>query len=322
VLREARQTLEFDARTRTYSGHARLQSAERVEVDLVPLRLGGHAIGLLGLAGRAMEPGALDTLAGIAAIAVERAQLLNDRRAAELARQRDELRSALLASLGHDLRTPLTAIRVAAGNLHGSWTSDAERREQSEIVLVEVERLTRLFQDILDMARIETKAVSAAREWVAPAEIVEAAVAQVERTLRRHRLAIAAESEQVVEVDPRITSAALAHLLENAALYSPEGSTIHVDAAADGGELRIAVTDEGQGVPPEDLPHLFERFYRGSAARALAAGTGMGLAITRGLLTAEGGRVWVENRPEGGARFSIAVPAASRAAVVHEDDVP
>lgn len=315
ALRDARQTLEFDARARTYSGHGRTVSADAVTVDLVPLRLGGRAIGLLGLAGRAMEPGALDTLAGIAAIAVERAQFLGERRSAELARQGDELKSALLASLGHDLRTPLTAIKVAASNLQAGWAGEAERREQSEIVLEEVERLTRLFQDILDMARIETNAVSAAREWVAPAEIVEAAVAQVERTLRRHRLAIAAESEQVVQVDPRITSAALAHLLENAALYSPDGSTIHVDANAADDELRLVVSDEGRGVSSEDAPHLFERYYRGRAARALAAGTGMGLAITRGLLAAESGRVWAENRPEGGARFSIAVPAASRAAV-------
>jgi len=253
-----------------------------VTVDLVPLRLGGRAIGLLGLAGRAMEPGALDALAGVAAIAVERAQFLSERRSAELARQGDELKSALLASLGHDLRTPLTAIKVAASNLQAGWPGEAERREQSEVVLAEVERLTRLFQDILDMARIETNAVSAAREWVAPAEIVEAAVAQVERTLRRHRLAIAAESEQVVQVDPRITSAALAHLLENAALYSPEDSTVHVDATVADDELRIVVGDEGPGLAPEDLPHVFERFYRGRAARALAAGTGMGLAITRG----------------------------------------
>ena len=189
-------------------------------------------------------------------------------------------------------------------------------------MLAEVERLSRLFQDILDMARIETNAVSAAREWVTPAEIVEAAVAQVERTLRKHRLSIAAESDRVVQVDPRITSAALAHLLENAALYSPEGSTIHVDATVADDELRIVVGDEGHGLAPEDLPHVFERFYRGRAARALAAGTGMGLAITRGLLAAEGGRVWAEHRPAGGAQFSIAVPAASRPAVVQEADVP
>jgi two-component system sensor histidine kinase KdpD len=320
VLHEARQTLEFDARARAYAGHARVTSAEGRPVDVIPLRLGGRAIGLLALSGRSLEPGTRDALAGVAAIAVERAQFLEDRRAAEFARQRDELKSALLASLGHDLRTPLTAIRVAASNLQAGWAGEAERREQSEIVLTEVERLSRLFQNILDMARIETSAVAAEREWVTPAELVEAAVAHVEQTLRRHRLAIEAESDRVVQVDPRVTSAALAHLIENAALYSPEGSTIHIDATATEDELRIAVGDEGRGIAHEDLPHLFERFYRGRSARRQSSGTGMGLAITRGLLAAQGGRVWAENAPAGGAVFSIAVPTASRAAAVQQAD--
>ena len=110
-------------------------------VRLVPLRLGTKPIGLLAAAGRGVEPGSLDALAGVAAIAIERAQFLEERKAAELARQSEELKSALLASLGHDLRTPLTAIRVAASNLQASWLTAPERREQSDLILTEVERL-------------------------------------------------------------------------------------------------------------------------------------------------------------------------------------
>ena len=98
----------------------------------MPLRLGTKPIGLLAAAGRPVEPGTLDALAGVAAIAIERAQFLDERKAAELARQSEELKSALLASLGHDLRTPLTAIRVAASNLQASWPTERERREQSD----------------------------------------------------------------------------------------------------------------------------------------------------------------------------------------------
>jgi two-component system sensor histidine kinase KdpD len=162
------------------------------------------------------------------------------------------------------------------------------------------------------MARIETNAVTAEREWVLPGEIVEAAVTQVQHTFGGRRLEISAEHDRAVQVDPRVTSAALAHLLENAAQYSPEGSTIAVDAAATPEGLSIVVRDQGPGIAEADIPHLFERFYRGREARRHSAGAGMGLAITRGLLAAEGGRVWAENRPEGGAQFSIAVPAAVR----------
>ena len=108
----------------------------------------------------------LDAVAGLAAIAIERAQFLDDRKAADLARQGEALKSALLASLGHDLRTPLTAIRVAASNLQASWPDERERREQSDLILTEVDRLTRLFQNILEMARIDAGAITEDMRWV------------------------------------------------------------------------------------------------------------------------------------------------------------
>ena len=316
ALRAAQAVIEFNARDRTYGGHREVIGPKGARVLLVPLRLGGRAIGLLASAGRAVEPGTMDALAGIVAIAVERAQFLEERKAAELARQSGELKSALFASLGHDLRTPLTAIRVAAGNLQGGWASEDERRAQSAIVLAEVERLSRLFQNILDMARIETRAVTAQREWVTPAEIVEAAALQVREATRAHQLQINADWSTAVHVDPRITSAALAHLLENAAQYSPAGTTIGVDANAGGQGLTITVRDDGPGLDAADLPHLFESFYRGREARRHSIGTGMGLAISRGMLASEDGRLWAENRPGGGAQFTIAVAAAVRPAAL------
>src|SRR5204862_2347328 len=133
-------------------------------VSLIPLRLGTKPIGVVAAAGHPLEPATFDAVAGIAAIALERAQFLDERKSAELARQSEELKSALLAALGHDLRTPLTAIRVAASNLQASWLPEPERRDQAELILVEAERLQRLFQDILDMARIDAGAVSADRQ--------------------------------------------------------------------------------------------------------------------------------------------------------------
>lgn len=245
----------------------------------------------------------------------ERTRLLQQRNEAEVLRRSAELKSALLASLSHDLKTPLTAVTLAAANLNASWLSDDQRREQAAIVVSELARLNRLFRDIVDMAKIETHAVVVESEWVQPSEIVEAAARQIAPALDRHVFRVDDDAEKVfARVDPRLTSAALAHLLENAAQYSSAGSEITITVAVSSAELRVSVRDRGPGVAPEDFDRLFDRFFRGSAAEQHRFGTGMGLAITRGLVAAAGGRVWAENAPEGGAIFTIAIPAETQPA--------
>ena len=321
ALITARARLEVDARERTYPGHSYVDARDGNGVWLVPLRFGTRPIGLLALPDDELEPGTRDAIAGVTAIAIERTQLLEERKEAEVVRRGAEVKSALLASLGHDLKTPLTAVTVAANNLNASWLTPDQRREQAEIVRLELGRLNRLFQDIVDMARIEANAVAAEPEWVQPAEIVEAAAGQVDHSLADHTLEIDAGTERaLVQLDPRLTSAALAHLLENAGQYSPPGSTITVRVTVSSDELQVSVRDQGVGIAREDLEHLFERFYRGVDAREQRFGTGMGLAITRGLLAAERGRVWAENHPEGGAIFTIAVPAESKTAAALESE--
>jgi two-component system sensor histidine kinase KdpD len=249
-----------------------------------------------------------------AAVAIERAQLSEERKAAELTRQSETLKSALLASLAHDLRTPLTAIRVAASNVQTSWLSEADRREQTEVILAEVARLNRLFHNILEMARIDAGAVAAEARWVHPSEIVDAARDQVGHSLGEHRLDVTMDSDALVNLDPRLTAAALSQLLQNAAQYAPAGSPIAVGASVSPEGLTLTVRDHGPGISAQDLPRLFERFYRGHEAGKRAPGTGMGLSIARGMLEAEGGRIRAENCPEGGARFTIEVPAQSKTA--------
>jgi len=303
----AQSSLEFDAYARTYAGH-RTTTVDDHTVRLVPLRVGTRPIGVLAASGRPVEPGTLDTLAGVVAIAIERAQLLEERKAAELTRQSEQLKTALLASLGHDLRTPLTAIRIAAGNLKAETLPREDATEQSDLILSEVERLTRLFENLLEMARIDAGAVAAEARWTHPSEIVAAARDQVEQTLQGHQFEVDIEQDVPVRLDPRLTATALAHLLENAAQYAPSGSAVGLSSRVENGSLVIQVRDHGPGIAPAELPHLFERFYRGAAARARTSGTGMGLWIGRGLLAAEQGRVWAENCDDGGARFTIAVP--------------
>jgi two-component system, OmpR family, sensor histidine kinase KdpD len=250
----------------------------------------------------------------VVAIAIERTQFLTERDAAELARQKADFAAALLATLSHDLRTPLTVVRVAVENLRDDLRPD-DRRMQAEAAITELDRLTRLFQDILEMARIDAAAIRIDRQWVAAADVVDAAIAHAGPALRGHALRVDADADTVVEIDPRLASVALSHLLENAALYSPVDREIAVSAHVDQEGLRVSVTDHGSGLDPGEIVHLFERFYRGRSAREASVGTGMGLSITRGLLAAAGGRVWAENVP-GGARFTVVVPGAIRAAAV------
>ena len=321
ALAVARAAPELEAHPRIDAGHACIEFPGGARAWLVPLRVGTRPIGLLALEGEDLEPGTRDAIAGVTAIAVERTHLLEERKEAEVVRRSAELKSALLASLGHDLKTPLTAVTVAANNLDASWLTHDQRHEQAEIVRTELRRLNRLFQDVVDMARIEIKAVAAEPEWVHPAEIVEASARQAEHALATHALEIDAVPERaLVRLDPRLTSAALAHLLENAGQYSPPGSTITVSVTLASEELRIAVRDQGGGIAPDDLEHIFERFYRGIDARQQRFGTGMGLAITRGLLAAECRRVWPENHPTGGAVFIIAIPVESQMTVALEEE--
>lgn len=244
--------------------------------------------------------------------ALERVQLVEERKQAELARQRDALTSALLASIGHDLRTPLTALRVAATNLQFEELTPADRTEQTEVVLAEVERLTRRFENILDMARIDAHAVAAERRWVHPSEIYDAACDQVSHALTRHRIDASIMDSHVVLLDPRLTAVALARVLENAARYAPEDTVIAVALRLRTEGLTITVADRGPGIAAGDLPRVFDRGYRGELKGARVSGTGMGLAIARGLLMAQDGQIEAENRHDGGTTFTITIPAEQR----------
>lgn len=309
ALAAAQTTLEFDAYSRTYAGHREVAAGDGRTIRLVPLRVGTRPIGLLAASGRPVDAGTLDALAGVVAMAIERTYLLQERAAAERTRQSEELKSALLASIGHDLRTPLTAIRVAAANLQEPALSPDVRVEQSELIQAEVERLARLFQNLMDMARLDAGGVARDTRRVHPSEIVAAARDQVEHTLRAHVLNVTVEPDVPVRLDPRLTASALAHLLENAAQYAPEGTAIDVHAGVAGQQLEISVRDHGPGIAAADLPRVFERFFRGDAARVRTSGTGMGLWIARGFLAAQHGRVWAENADGGGARLTLVLPS-------------
>lgn len=254
---------------------------------------------------------ALFTLLFVSVVVSRLSARARQREEAEIIRRGDELRSAVLASLSHDLRTPLTALRVASNNLQSADLSDAQKNEQIDLIRSEVDRLNHLFANIMEMARIDTHAVTAELDWVPPSEIIDTARRQVGPELERHPIRVDVDERIVARVDPRLTSAAVAHLLENAAQYSPAGAPIDVRVWHDNGEMKIEVRDHGSGLAPGDVDRVFDRFYRGSSGSS-RFGTGMGLAITRGLLAAERGRVWADSTPGSGARFTVAIPADVR----------
>src|SRR5262245_3255668 len=215
----------------------------------------------------------------------------------------EQLRTALAASIAHDVMTRITVIQAAASNLKSLSLSADDRIEQSDLILGESGRLHRLVQNIVDTVRIEGSPTLQEPRWAFPSEIIAAARHQIERTLERHTVEVAVDEEVEVHLDPRLTATALAHLLENAAQYAPPGSPIQIEARHSEDAFEITVADCGPGIASVDLPHVFDRCYRGIAGRSRASGTGLGLWIARELLAAGRGR-----EPVPDARLRPAIP--------------
>jgi two-component system sensor histidine kinase KdpD len=285
-------------------------------VARVPIRRGDEVIGDIRVqwASRAavgsQQARLLDTVAGQVAVATERQRLRARATEAEVLRRTSELKSALLDAVSHDLRTPLAAIIAAADSLLQrdiDWAPE-ERREFLEAITQESDRLDRIVGNLLDLSRIQGGVLVPARQWHDPAVVLRESVHRLSATTREHRLVAELPDEmEPVLLDPVEIDQVLANLVENAAKYSPAGSEIRVRAIAAEGELRVSVEDSGPGVPGEALPRLFEPFYRAPGAHAVR-GSGLGLAVARGLVTAHGGRIWAENLDGRGARFTFAIP--------------
>jgi two-component system, OmpR family, sensor histidine kinase KdpD len=256
----------------------------------------------------------LPALAALLAVAAERERLEREALEAETLRRSDLVKTALLRAVSHDLRSPLTGINTAVGALRNPTLSltDDDRRELLETIEVESDRLGRLVDDLLDLSRLEAGAASPQREaWELPDLAREAA----DGLHARERVEIAGETP-IVDVDGGQIQRALANLIENALKFSPPDETVHVTITATRQEAIARVVDHGPGVPPEELELVFEPFYRG--ARTARSGAGLGLAIARGFVEANGGRIWAESRPRQGATFAIALPiAAVPAELVH-----
>jgi two-component system, OmpR family, sensor histidine kinase KdpD len=283
----------------------------------VPLTASGRVVGVLGI--RPSEPGQfripaerrlLEALAALAGAALERLALAEQSRRTAVEVEAERLRTALLSSLSHDMRTPLAAVEGAATTLldDSSSLDDRTRRELSATIVQESQRMSRLVANLLDMIRVETGALGVQKEWQLLSDVAGVALIRMDEQLRDHPVrADFPASLPLVPVDEVLLEQVFVNLLENAARYTPPGTPIEVGAEARGTEEVIAyVADRGSGIPPGEEERIFEKFHR--AGSTVGSGVGLGLTICRGIVTAHGGRMWAENRIGGGAVFRFTIP--------------
>jgi two-component system sensor histidine kinase KdpD len=247
--------------------------------------------------------------------ALEQDRLAAAARDVEIARESDALKSALLESVSHDLRTPLASIRAAAGSLIDEEVDlpVADRREAARMIDREADHLNRIVTNLLDLSRVEAGALRVERDVYELDDLLEPTLERGRRRLADHPLEVALSGAPPVEVDPVLLDQVLANLLENAAKYTPPGTRVRVSAHEIATEqlVRITVEDAGPGAPDAALPHLFEKFYRVPGRSAGSrSGTGVGLAVVRGLTEAQGGRVAARRSEMGGLAVDVDVPTA------------
>jgi K+-sensing histidine kinase KdpD len=245
---------------------------------------------------------------------VERAHLRHDHLRIELLQRTDALRAALLTSVSHDLRTPLTAIKAAASSLlqeEVEWDNEA-RLSFALSIEGEADRLNRLVGNLLDMSRIEGGVLKPEKEWYPLTVLIRDVLNRLQPLLQQRRLHIDVPNDfTVVELDYVQIDQVLTNVLENALRYSPAHSPLDVSIHFAASEVIIRIADRGPGIPAEDLERIFDKFYRVMGRQSspeYPPGSGLGLAICKGVVEAHGGRIWAEQRPGGGSLFSIALP--------------
>lgn len=256
----------------------------------------------------------LQALLELGAVAIDRARLAGEVAEATVIAEKEGLRTALLSSLSHDLRTPISTILASATGLldHGSRFDQDTQRELIETIQDETERLNRYVSNLLEMTRLESGALQLRIALIDPAEAVMSALGGVDHRLKGRKVSRKFEGDgQRVLVDPVLIEQALVNVLENAISHTPPTARINVTIAALDGRVIISVEDNGPGIARDDLQRVFDKFFRGRSDRGQGAGVGLGLSVSRGLIEAFGGDVRaISPLPTGpGTRIEFALPA-------------
>jgi two-component system, OmpR family, sensor histidine kinase KdpD len=292
------------------------------------LILGLKPVGALAWRPNSLSREVATAISGQVTIAVARAIAMTATTRIEAAREADRLRTALIDSLTHELRTPLTSIRAAATTLlEGQGLDEASRLEMVRVIDEEAERLDLLIGEAVEMAEIDANVVQVKMSSQHPRALLDQAVEESRKILTAHKVTIRpealersvqgdepaqggepAQSDQPAWFDPHLLGRVLRHLLENVASHTPPGSRVMLISERSDDRLDFYVEDNGPGIDAQDLPLIFEKFYRGKRGSSRRKGSGMGLAITRAILAAHGGGIEASNAPGGGARFHFWVP--------------
>lgn len=283
---------------------------QRDGIRIIPLSLGMRSPGALAVTDGAFSLEIYEAIASLVAIALERAAAVERSSRLEAWREGERLRSALLDSVTHDLRTPLTAIRAAATTLASEpGLADPERRELVTVVDEESGRLDRLIGQAVEMAQLDAEAIQVKIQPQDVGGLIETAIEELRPLLRDRTVAIdVAPNLPRIPLDRALIARVLRHILENAVRYSPPGTPIDLRAARDDHRLLISISDRGPGIDPSEQPFVFDKFFRGKNQNAQSAGTGMGLAIAKAILEAHGGGIDLTSRAGEGARFTFWLP--------------
>jgi two-component system sensor histidine kinase KdpD len=297
-------------------GSDTLPGAKRL---FLPMRTGRGAIGVVGIdsdkTGPLLTPDErrlLDALIDQGALAIERVHLVEDMDRVKRTIETEHLRSALLTSISHDLKTPLAAVLGAAGTLRdlSSMLSDAQKADLLGTIIDESERLNRFIANLLDMTKLESGAIVPNAALIDPSEIVGSALRRADKILAGHHVELdLGRNLPMLKLDAVLFEQVLFNLLDNAAKYSPAGSKIRVRGWRDRESVSLEIADEGDGIPAGELEHIFDKFYRVQKGDQVRAGTGLGLAISRGFTEAMNGTITASNRGDrSGAVFTIRLP--------------
>jgi len=282
---------------------------ERAEY-FIPVRLGVRPIASLGISGAYLSRQSVEALGTLVAIAIERARAVEQLGQTEADRQGERLKSALLDSITHDFRTPLTSMKAAVTSLLGAGTAaKGESRELLTIIDEECDRLNHLVEEAAEMAKLEAGEISLELASVPVADIVDAALAHCKLALSGRRIDVRLPANLPhVRADRERAKEALVQLIENANLYSPKEEPITIAAEVNGDAVTTSVADRGAGIDSFEQTMIFDKFYRGKDQRYLVRGTGMGLPIAKALIEAQHGTISVTSQLGHGSVFSFTLP--------------
>jgi two-component system sensor histidine kinase KdpD len=287
-----------------------LQSAPTPADDELALPLPGRAgrvwlyVSRDGSWDRAQIERVTEALGRLVDVAVERERIAERAAETEAARRADVARTAILHAISHDLRSPLTAITTAGSALRSAGVTEAERTELLDVIEAESTRLAKLVDDLLDLSKIQAGAVAPQPDWCDLHDVVASAAAHL-RT--QHPIEFALPTDlPLVRADAAQLERVFSNLLENAVRFSPPGEPVRVSGGAGAGAVTVRVVDHGRGIPSQLRPRVFEPFFRGR--RGEGSGPGLGLAICRGFVEANGGRIVLQSEAERGTSFAVSFP--------------